>query len=168
MANATLADANRRPSLGVWLATCGGLGYFPVGPGSVGAALGAVIVVALGRLPVATIWVSVAVALVTAAIFAVGVGAATEAETYFRRKDPGHVVIDEVVGQMVTLVAFPRTGWKGLLVAYLIFRIVDVVKPFPARRLEHLPGGWGVMLDDVAAGLWSLLAFSLILEYGLK
>ena len=168
MANASLTEANRRPSLAIWLATCGGLGYFPIGPGSVGAALGVAIVVALGWLPVATIWVSVLVALVTAPIFALGVGAATEAETYFRRKDPGQVVVDEVVGQMVTLLASPRPGWKGLAAAYLIFRVVDVVKPFPARRLEHLPGGWGIMLDDVAAGLWSLLAFSLILEYGLK
>ncbi|HEY6292649.1 MAG TPA: phosphatidylglycerophosphatase A [Terriglobia bacterium] len=168
MANATSTQANKRPSLAVWIATCGGLGYFPIGPGSVGAALGAALVVALGRLPVATIRVSVLVALAAAAIFGAGVWAATGAESYFDRKDPGYVVIDEVVGQMVTLLPFPRPGWKGVAAAYLLFRALDVVKPFPARRLEHLPGGWGIMLDDVAAGLWSLVAFSLILEYWLK
>ena len=72
------------------------------------------------------------------------------------------MVIDEVVGQMVTLLAYPRVGWKGLVAAYLLFRLIDVVKPFPARRLEHLKGGWGIMLDDVAAGGWSLIAFGLL------
>ena len=124
--------------------------------------------VALGRLPVPAFWASTLVALGAAFIFALGVGAASGAETYFGRKDPGHVVIDEVVGQMVTLAACPRGGWKGLLAAYLLFRFFDVIKPFPARRLEHLRGGWGIMLDDVAAGLWSLVAFSLVMRYWLK
>lgn len=156
------APENKRPTLAVWIATSGGLGYFPVAPGSLGAAAGLAVVVALSRLPVATVWVSVLVGIAAAFIFAAGVPAATGAESYFRRKDPGHVVIDEVVGQMVTLLANPRAGWKGLVAAYLLFRMIDVVKPFPARRLEHLKGGWGIMLDDVAAGVWSLAAFSLV------
>jgi phosphatidylglycerophosphatase A len=119
-------------------------------------------VVALGRLPVPTPWVSALVGAAAAVIFIAGVRGATEAELYFGRKDPGPVVIDEVVGQMVALIAAPRSGVKGLLVAYLLFRAFDVIKPFPARRLEHLPGGWGIMLDDVAAGLWSLVAFTLV------
>jgi phosphatidylglycerophosphatase A len=148
--------------LAVWIATFGGLGYFPVAPGSVGAAAGIAAVVALSRLPMTAVWVSALVGVTAAAIFAVGVPAATAAESYFRRKDPGHVVIDEVVGQMVTLLANPRPGWKGLVAAYLLFRIIDVIKPFPARRLEHLKGGWGIMLDDVAAGVWSQVAFTLV------
>lgn len=156
-----------RPGWAVWIATCGGLGYFPVGPGSVGAALGVALVVALGRLPVPAVWVSVAVGAGAAAVLALGVGAASGAEAHFNRKDPGHVVIDEVAGQMVTLLAFPRSNWKGLLAGYLLFRFFDVVKPFPARRLEHLRGGWGIMLDDVAAGLWSLAALGLV-RYWMK
>lgn len=152
----------------MWIATCGGLGYFPIGPGSVGAALGAAFVVALARLPVATVWVSVLVGAGAAAILVIGVGASSAAERHFRRKDPGQVVIDEVVGQMVTFLAYPRAGWKGIAAGYLLFRALDVIKPFPARRLEHLPGGWGIMLDDVAAGVWSLAAFSLVWEYWLK
>jgi phosphatidylglycerophosphatase A len=100
--------------------------------------------------------------MVAALCLVAGVPAATGAENYFRRKDPGHVVIDEVVGQMVTLLANPRGGWKVLVAAYLLFRAIDVIKPFPARRLEHLKGGWGIMLDDVAAGVWSLVAFSVV------
>jgi phosphatidylglycerophosphatase A len=119
-------------------------------------------VVALGRLPIPTPWVSALVAAAAAVIFIVGVRGATAAELYFGRKDPGAVVVDEVVGQMIVLVALPRPGVKGLLVAYLLFRAFDVIKPFPARRLEHLPGGWGIMLDDVAAGLWSLAALALV------
>ncbi|HXJ93339.1 MAG TPA: phosphatidylglycerophosphatase A [Terriglobia bacterium] len=156
------AAASKRPTLAVWIATFGGLGYFPVAPGSAGAAAGVAAVVALSRLPIATAWVSVLVGITAAVIFTAGVPAATSAENYFRRKDPGHVVIDEVVGQMVTLLANPRPGWKGLVAAYLLFRAIDVIKPFPARRLEHLKGGWGIMLDDVAAGLWSLVAFTLV------
>ena len=167
-AKTAVSVATERPTLAVRLATCGPLGYFPIGPGSVGAALGVALVVVLGRLPVSTAWIAVLVGVSAAAILGVGVGASTAAEVYFRRKDPGQVVIDEVVGQMITLVAHPRPGWKGLAAAYFIFRAVDVIKPFPARRLEHLPGGWGIMLDDVAAGLWSLIAFSLVWEYWLK
>jgi len=144
------------------VATFGGLGYFPVAPGSLGAAAGLAAVVALSRLPVATAWVSVWVGIAAAVFLVAGVPAATGAENYFRRKDPGHVVIDEVVGQMVTLLANPRAGWKGFVAAYLLFRAIDVVKPFPARRLEHLKGGWGIMLDDVAAGAWSLAVFSMV------
>ena len=168
MENTTLRRTSERPGWRVWVATCGGLGYFPVGPGSVGAALGVVLVVALGRLPIGTVPVSVLVGATAAAILVAGVGAGAAAESYFRRKDPGQVVIDEVVGQMLTFVTCPRPGWKGLAAGYLIFRALDVIKPFPARRLEHLPSGWGIMLDDVAAGVWSWAVFSLVREFWLK
>jgi len=151
----------------VWVATCGGLGYIPVAPGSVGALVGVGLAVALARLPVPDLWASVIVAAAALLILAVGVSAATSAEAYFGRKDPGHVIIDEVMGQMVVLAVNPRAGWKWLLGAYLLFRVFDVVKPFPARRLERLRGGWGIMLDDLAAGIWALAAFSL-LRYGLR
>jgi phosphatidylglycerophosphatase A len=153
---------SERPGAAVWVAIVGGLGYVPIGPGSAGAAAGAVLVVALGWLPIATPWVSALVATAAVVVFVAGVRAATEAELYFGRKDPGAVVVDEVVGQMIALVAAPRPGVEGLVAAYLIFRAFDVIKPFPARRLEHLPGGWGIMLDDVAAGLWSLAAFTMV------
>ena len=157
-----------RPGAAVRLATCGPLGYFPIGPGSVGAALGLGIIVALGLTPLPRVAISAIIGAMAIGVLFLGVKAATEAERHFRRKDPGHVVIDEVLGQMITLAMNPRPGWKGLVIAYVIFRAFDVIKPFPARRLEHLPGGWGIMLDDAAAGVWSLIAFSLVWEFWLK
>lgn len=167
MGNLAAAETTKRPSLGVWIATCGGLGYIPVAPGSVGAAVGIGLVLALARLPAPDRWVSIAVAAGALVVLALGVPAATAAERHFGRKDPGHVIIDEVMGQMIAFVASPRVGWKWLLGGYLLFRAFDVIKPFPARRLERLRGGWGIMLDDAAAGLWAWAALSL-LEYWLK
>ena len=72
------------------------------------------------------------------------------------RKDPGIVVVDEVVGQWVTLAALPFTPVTAAL-GFLLFRVMDVVKPWPARDLERLPGGWGIMADDVMAGVYAHL-----------
>ena len=149
----------------MWVATCGGLGYIPIAPGSVGALVGVGLTAALARLPAPDPWIPAIVGAAALLILAMGVPAATAAEGYFGRKDPGQVIIDEVMGQMV--VVNPRVGWKWWLAAYLLFRVFDVIKPFPARRLERLRGGWGIMLDDFAAGVWALVAFSL-LRYGLK
>ena len=137
-------------------------------PGTIGAALGVGLVIALASLPLASAWVSILVGAAAAVILGLGVAAGGAAERHFRRRDPGQVVADEVVGQLLTFLTHPRPGWKGLAAGFLLFRAFDVIKPFPARRLEHLPDGWGIMLDDVAAGLWSLAAFSLLWEYWLK
>ena len=88
-------------------------------------------------------------------VFAVGVWAASEAERAFALIDPGPVVIDEVLGMLVT-VAFMPVSLTGALIGFVVFRVCDVMKPFPARRLEKLPGGFGVMGDDFMAGLWGL------------
>jgi len=74
--------------------------------------------------------------------------------------DPGFVVIDEVAGQMIALIAVPL-DWKYLLAGFILFRSFDIVKPFPLRRLERLPGGTGIMLDDVGAGLYALVLLQL-------
>lgn len=101
------------------------------------------------------------VALVLA-LFGLGVAAATRIERASGRKDPSFVVIDEVVGMLVALFAVPlRVG--DVLVAFFCFRMFDIVKPFPLRRLESQPGGWGVMLDDVAAGLYT----NIVVQVGL-
>ena len=150
-----------RPRAAIWIATFAGIGNLRV-PGTFGAAAGLGIVVALTRLPVARSWLPVIVALVAAAVFAVGVWAAGRTERFFGRTDPGQIVVDEVVGQMVTVLARPDAPWKWLLAGFVLFRIFDVVKPFPARRAEHLPGGWGVMTDDVIAGVYSLATLALL------
>ena len=150
-----------RRGAAVWTASCGGLGYLPI-PGTFGAAVGVGIVAGLGRLPLARPYLALAVTLLAAALFALGVWAAGEAERYFGRTDPGPIVIDEVVGQMITLAARPDAPWKWLLAGFVLFRIYDVIKPSPARRAEHLAGGWGVMTDDVIAGLYSLATLALL------
>jgi phosphatidylglycerophosphatase A len=84
-----------------------------------------------------------------------GIPAATIAARESGREDPGFVVIDEVAGQWVALL-FAPADWTHALIALLLFRLFDITKPFPIRRLENLPGGWGIVFDDVAAGLYAL------------
>jgi phosphatidylglycerophosphatase A len=150
-----------RPRAAVWIATCFGIGRLSI-PGTFGAAAGLGVVVAITRLPVARAWLPPIIGLAAALVFVAGVWAAGCAERFFGRTDPGEIVVDEVVGQMVTLLARPEAPWKWLLTGFVLFRIFDVIKPFPARRAEHLAGGWGVMTDDVIAGLYSLAALALL------
>jgi len=150
----------RRRDAAAWIATCGGLGYFPLAPGAAGSALGLGIVFGIGRLPLGRLWLASIVALTAVALAAVGIWAAGGAEKYFGRVDPKQVVIDEVVGQMLALCIWPGAAWPWMLAGFVIFRVLDVTKPFPIRRLERAPGGWGIMLDDVAAGAYSLVILS--------
>jgi phosphatidylglycerophosphatase A len=136
--------------IGLALATVGGIGYAPLAPGTFGSAAGLVLW-----------WLlphdagTQAVAIV--ALFAVGCWAGNIAERYFCRTDPGHVVIDEVVGILITLFMNP-VAWKGAVAAFLLFRVMDVTKPFPSNRLEDLHGGLGVMADDAMAAVYANLA----------
>jgi phosphatidylglycerophosphatase A len=90
-----------------------------------------------------------------------GVPAATIAARESGRHDPGFVVIDEVAGQWITLL-FSPADWPHGLIALVLFRLFDITKPFPIRRLERLPDGWGIVFDDVAAGLYALGVASLL------
>lgn len=153
--------AENRPAA-VWIATCGGAGFLPAAPGTAGALVGVALVTAIAHLHSSAPWKMVVLAVAVLGLFAVGTGAATQAEKFFGRKDPGQVVIDETVGQMLTFLAHPDTGWKWLLAGFLLFRAFDVLKPFPARRAEQAPGGWGIMLDDVAAGAYSLATLTVL------
>ena len=149
------------PGWPVAIATCGGAGYLPI-PGSLGAALGLGIVVLAARLRLPWPWSGALLAGIAILIFFVGVWSAAKAEIFFHCKDPGYVVIDEVVGQIVTFMLRPEAAWKWLLTGFVVFRALDVIKPFPAGRAERLPAGWGIMADDLAAGLYSMLALTLI------
>jgi phosphatidylglycerophosphatase A len=92
---------------------------------------------------------------------AIGIPAATRVAKESGREDPGHVVIDEVAGQWLTLVVC-RPDWPHALLAFALFRLFDITKPWPIRKLEALPGGWGIMLDDLAAGLFGLVLLLVI------
>ncbi len=152
----------KRGGAAVWVATCCGLGYFPIAPGTAGSIAGVALAAGIGHLPVSRLWQSTLVAMAVAAVFALGVWAGGEAEKFFGRVDPGSVVIDEVAGQMIALLRRPATSWKWLVAGFVLFRIFDVAKPFPAGRAEKLPGGWGIMLDDVVAALYSLAVLWLL------
>jgi phosphatidylglycerophosphatase A len=94
-------------------------------------------------------------------VIALGVPAATIAERASGRHDPGFIVIDEVAGQGIALLFCPP-DWRHGLIALLLFRLFDIVKPFPVRSLERLPAGWGIVFDDVAAGLYALVVSSVV------
>jgi phosphatidylglycerophosphatase A len=138
--------------LAVFLATAGYCGYFPIAPGTVGSAAGLLVylVVWWAGSPI------VEIALI-ALTFAAGTWAATHAERFFGGIDPGPVVIDEVLGMLVTL-AFVPAGWSAVLTGFVLFRVFDVIKPFPADRLEKLHGGFGIMADDAMAGVYANLS----------
>lgn len=138
-----------RPAL--LLATAGGLGYAPLAPGTVGSLPGVAAAWALGE--AASGWALVAaLALVAAA----GTWAAGVAARHAGESDPGLVVVDEVAGQMMTLLFLPPTPMV-LTCGFLLFRVFDILKPFPARALERLPGGPGIMADDLMAGIYGNL-----------
>jgi phosphatidylglycerophosphatase A len=143
--------------LAVFLATVAYCGYFPVAPGTVGSAAGLIVYLLVW-------WTQsrvIEVALI-AATFAVGTWAATHAERYFGGIDPGPVVIDEVLGQLVTL-AFIPVGWRAALAGFVLFRIYDVIKPYPANRLETFHGGLGIMSDDAAAGVYANISLRILM-----
>jgi phosphatidylglycerophosphatase A len=138
--------------LAVFIATVGYCGYFPFAPGTVGSAAGLVVYL--------LVWWShsavVEVGLI-AGVYAVGIWAGTTAERYFGGIDPGPVVIDEVLGMLITL-AFMPVGLSTALAGFVLFRVFDVIKPFPAGRFERLHGGLGVMSDDAMAAVYANLS----------
>jgi phosphatidylglycerophosphatase A len=153
-----LSDRVRGPS--VWIATCGGLGYFPVAPGTAGSALAVGMVALAAMMSSWQAWLRLGLVLAAALLLGIGVRAATRAEIYFGKTDPSQVVIDEVAGQFLTLAGAPDASWKWLLIGFLLFRLLDIVKPFPARRAERLPGGWGILADDLIAGAYGAAALA--------
>lgn len=155
------------------LATAGGAGMMPFGPGTWGSLVGLGLVYGLVRLlhhdPLALQnWLILASLGVTA----VGIWAGNRAETIFGRKDPGQVVIDEVSGQMITFVFLApyleRLGgaWSWWLIpGFILFRAGDILKPYPIDKLQDLTGGFGVMMDDVLAGIYAAIVMSLLLFF---
>jgi phosphatidylglycerophosphatase A len=130
-----------------------------VAPGTAGSVVG---VVTFALLPA---WARTALplALGTCVLCVLGVGAASRVARLTQRKDPGLVVIDEVVGMWISL-AFVPLRPTTLVAGFLLFRLMDIVKPYPARQLEALPAGWGIMADDVMAGIYANLVLQIALR----
>ena len=104
--------------------------------------------------------------LLIALVVAIGIPAATLEARGCGKKDPQHVVIDEVAGQLLTLIACPIV-WQALLVGFILFRAFDIVKPPPVRSLERLPEGTGIVVDDLGAGIYALIVLQLLLHFGI-
>ena len=126
-----------------------GAGYSPVTPGTVGSLVAAV---AIWLLPFTTVRLAVTLLVVTL----IGIWAGSRVERVLGRKDPGVIVIDEVAGMLLSILLLPRTI-PVLVTAFLVFRLFDIWKPFPARESQALTGGMGVMVDDLIAGLYTLI-----------
>jgi phosphatidylglycerophosphatase A len=144
------------------VATGLGLGYVPVAPGTAGSALGALLAWVLYRIAGAWgIWAGVL------GVTALGIWAASRAEEHYGTHDSPHIVVDEIAGQLLTMVAVPCT-WVHLLVGFGWFRLFDSVKPFPAGWIDReMKGGLGVVVDDLAAGIYSAAATALMVHSGL-
>ena len=137
--------------LALFVATGGYVGYVPIAPGTFGSALGLGLLWGMrtagdGRLEV----------LVIVLLLALGVWSGTVAERHAGRTDPGIVVIDEVAGMLMTMMLIPLTAISAVA-GFLVFRALDILKPWPARRLEGLPGGFCIMADDAMAAVYGNL-----------
>jgi phosphatidylglycerophosphatase A len=143
-------DSSHRPLVSLAIATVFGIGYVPVAPGTFGSAAGLILWMVL---PGSTFVQAAAIV----ALFIVGSIAGSAAERYFRRTDPRQVIIDEVMGMLITLF-LNRVSLKGAFLGFLFFRATDVIKPYPSNRLERLPGGIGVMADDAMAAIYANVA----------
>lgn len=137
-------------SVATVVATGLGAGFSPVAPGTFGSAVGLLLFWPVRAL---SPWLHLAGA---AALALAGIAAGGRLASRMKVEDPGRVVIDEVAGMWVSLLFLPFT-WRTALIAFVAFRVMDMVKPWPARQMEDLPGGWGIMADDLMAGVYANL-----------
>lgn len=146
--------------LALAIATCG-VGYLPLIPGTFGSLLGVGIFLLLGQTAVGLL----------IAIFAftfAGIWAASRTEELAGRKDPGKVVVDEVAGQLIAtlpLALFAQWSMPAVMVSFILFRFFDIVKPYPASRFERFKGGFGIMCDDLVAGVYAAVLVSIFIRF---
>ena len=141
-----------------------GVGYLPLAPGTFGSLVGVGLFLLLARAMAGDVLVAVVLALIVAVTLA-GIWAGSRIEQLSGRKDPGKVVVDEVAGQLIAL--FPLTlfaHWSTgiVILSFILFRFFDIVKPYPANRLQELDGGIGIMFDDLIAGVYGAVVVSII------
>jgi len=166
--------------LALSIATCG-VGYLPLAPGTWGSLVGIGVYILVRGVAMKLFFAAAAQhnfnllhiyygviafeLVVVLAIALVGIWAASRTEKLSARKDPGKVVIDEVVGQFIALIPVPfvlEAAWWSAILAFVLFRFFDIVKPYPARKLESLSGGLGIMADDLIAGVYAAVGVMLI------
>lgn len=142
--------------LSYFIATFAGAGYVPVAPGTAGTLVAALLAYFVFQGDF--IW------LLLSAVFgtAIGVLSANHVESDLGQEDPGIVVIDEAVGMWIGLLGVALQPWWHYILAFGLFRLFDIAKPFPINHSQKLPGGWGIMIDDVLAGVYTLAVMSLL------
>jgi phosphatidylglycerophosphatase A len=158
-----LHPPSEKKTLWAWaVGTFFGAGLLKPGPGTYGSIAAVLLWFGAAHLlhptPVA---LAIGAAIAALAATLIGIPAATIVARESGREDPGHVVIDEVAGQLIALIAIPA-DWRHAALSLLLFRIFDILKPPPIRQFERIPGGTGIMLDDVAAGVFALLLAQII------
>jgi len=141
------------------VATGLGVGYLPLCPGTYGTLLAVGLYFLFSRLRPSL------VILLLMALFFLGVWTAQQGELLWHQKDPGRVVIDEIVGYLITM-GFVPFGLKGAAAGFFLFRAFDILKPFPIRRIERIHGGLGIMLDDAVAGVYAAILLRVFLRIG--
>jgi phosphatidylglycerophosphatase A len=147
------------------IATFFGIGRLRPGPGTWASAAALVLWAAAAHLLAPSLRTPVSIVL-AALVMLIGIPAATRVSRASAIKDPQFVVIDEVAGQLIALIAVPL-AWKTFLAGFIFFRAFDIIKPPPVRQLERLPEGTGIVLDDIGAGIFALVAMHLLLHFGL-
>jgi phosphatidylglycerophosphatase A len=167
-AKSDAATPDSRPGTPLWatlVATFFGIGRIKPGPGT-WASVATVIVWTLASWQIPAPYRIAATLIAAALITLVGIPAATRVSRGSGIKDPQFVVIDEVAGQLVALIGAPLM-WKSFLAGLILFRVFDILKPFPIRQLERLPEGTGIVVDDLGAGVYALIIMHLLLHFGL-
>ena len=155
-----------------WAATCFYLGEFPFAPGTAGS-LGAVALYFAASLVFRGSALSLFALIAGVLLAVVGIRIGRWAQEYYRQRDPSEFVLDEAAGMLLALVGTTPTmweladaaAWKLALAAFLCFRLFDILKPFPAGRAERLRGGWGIVVDDLVAGIYAAVAVHLWFHY---
>jgi phosphatidylglycerophosphatase A len=157
--------AARPPRWAGLIATFFSIGHLRPGPGTWASAATTLLWAALSHELAPSVRMPAAIGLAIIIIL-IGIPAATRVSRSAGIKDPQFVVIDEVAGQLVALIAVPL-AWKSFLAGFILFRAFDILKPPPVRQLEAIPGGAGIVLDDAAAGVYALVAVHLLMRFGL-
>jgi len=152
----------RAPVWATLTATLFGTGYLRHGPGTWGSAVTVVLWGALAHSTPSKQRTPLVIGL-DVLVIVIGIAAATQVCRASGKKDPQFVVIDDVAGQLIALVAVPL-AWQTFLTSFILFRAFDIIKPPPVRQLESLPEGTGIVLDDVAAGIYALLVMQILLR----
>jgi phosphatidylglycerophosphatase A len=181
----TASTRRPKPHISILLATWFGLGYLPKAPGTWGSAAGTALALLMAGVSFRhfdkftashqqrNFWTTGLLAsyfevFVAVVIAVVGVLVSDRAARYAQAKDPQWVVIDEVSGQLITYYLFFLVlplNWKSWLLGFILFRLFDIWKPFPARQLERLSGGWGIMADDWMAGIYAAIVLRVALHF---